>query len=146
MKSMTCGRATRQLSAGRPPCLLGVLTLAAVMAATLAVHAAERPSRVAYRVVNDETLSFDRVRHGMNKFDVYVALGLPTARLSVDAWVYDGCRLADDPEGKSSFDTMVIEFANDRLVRMKMVEGKALRAALANQTKAPPGETVAARK
>lgn len=111
-----------------------------------AADSAERSTRIAYRVVNNDRVTFDRVRHGMNKFDVYVALGAPTARLSPDVWVYTRCRLLDDPEGRSPFDTMVLEFAKDRLVRLKLVEGKALQAAIATLSTPPSGETVAAQK
>ena len=146
---MTCGRARERLPLPPARRAFRALAFAAVVVAAFAAHAADQstqPARTAYRVINDEALSFERVRHGMSKFDVYIALGVPTARLTAEVWIYDGCRLENDPDGKSPFDTMVMEFAHDRLVRMKMVEGRALRAALAKNAKAPPGETVAARK
>ena len=69
------------------------------------------------------------IRHGYQRQTVLFVLGDPSHKLNENLWVYRGFR-SDAPAARG-FDTLVLQFENDRLTDFKFVNERALKAAVA---------------
>jgi len=67
---------------------------------------------------------------------VLASLGAPDAILSRDAWVYWNFQTSQ-PQRTAGFDTLVIVFDADRVARLRIVDGAAVRRFLAAREKRP---------
>ena len=85
------------------------------------------------------------VRFGMTPDDVKRAmLGKPDVVLAPDLWVYWGFRVSNDRD-RQKFDTLVIYFAENHVVKYRLVERKAMQALIESVRKAARAQAVAAK-
>lgn len=146
MNLKSSARASWEIVASRRWFCFLPFTLCAVLGAPSFLAASESEPRelIGYRGVKSAPNPFHHARHGMLRFDVIVAVGMPDQKLSPDVWIYWDCKSNNPADSERGFDTMVLRFEKDRLIQMRLVEGRAIKAFIAAQAKAA-ASTVARR-
>lgn len=106
---------------------------AAAALLALSAVAADASAPQTSQSIREAPGQFNAVRHGMTPSEVLFIVGAPSERFPGDVWVYWHCVPKEPGARPLPYDTMVLRFVNQRLADVKLIEGKALRTALAAQ-------------
>ena len=119
------------------PGALALVTLFGLILSTS--RGAEAPPLIAYPVktggLNENAVILRK--HAASSATVLQALGEPGAKLSPEVWVYWDFQSAQ-PNRTEGLDTLVLEFRNDRLFALKLVNGGTVRRFIAVQDQLDP--------
>jgi len=122
-----------------------LIVLPGALALSLAPCGAEIPPVVAAAEATEFLEISARYGLGTTRGVVLLALGSPSVELSPNVWVYQNYRPSDPAPRRQGFDTLVMVFEEDRVARLRLVNGKTLAAHVAYQRKLRQQELLAAR-
>jgi hypothetical protein len=106
------------------------LLLRVLLASAIDGFAAEADALVIYPAAQGRAQPANGfIRLGYHRQTVLVVLGEPAHRLNDNLWVYRGFRC--DASYARGFDTLLLQFENDRFIAFKFVNERTLKAAAA---------------
>ena len=88
---------------------------------------------------------YEKITRGTSRAEVTSSMGHPFRELSPDVWLYSGYHANLDRANEQGCNTLVITFAQDRVVNLKLVNRDATRA-IAAMLKIQPKAFIAANK
>ena len=112
-----------------------LLLASLLLASPTFVRADDDPSNSANTVALEyiaRLMAPARVARGMSPQEVQTNLGAPRAQLAPNIWVYWDFKAKDVPHG-DKFDAALVIFAHNRVERVKLCDGEAVRTFLAQQ-------------
>jgi hypothetical protein len=122
-----------------------VLFLAAALSASVLSAAPKNESPIAYSSVNI-SLGGDQIERGAPRGRVRALMGYPKQKLSGDVWLYQGFA-ADLPQAnEQGCTTIIITFANNEVVDLKLVNDRAAAVIAANLKPIPSVRNISSKR